>query len=91
METAVLLLGLFGCAAVFVGIVMIMRARRPASTHDEDTMLRDGIILAVLVPVVGVIWSARLFAKERVGHGLAVLTISIAVFLAYFAYAVANH
>jgi hypothetical protein len=90
MGNVVLLLALFGVAAVFVGLVLIMRERRPASAGDEDTMYRDGIILAVLVPIVGLVWAARLFARERYGHGLAVLTISGTMMLAYLAYSLAN-
>jgi cytochrome bd-type quinol oxidase subunit 2 len=90
MGNVVLLLTLFGVVAVFVGIVLIMRERRPVSAGDEDTMYRDGIILAVLVPIVGLIWSARLFAKDRYGHGLAVLVVSGTMILAYFMYALAR-
>ncbi len=94
METLVLLLALAAVAAVFFGIVYLVRrisSRYPATERDGDTMLRDGIILAVLIPVVGLLWSARLFAKDRHGHGLAVLVVSGTMILAYFMYAAANH
>jgi hypothetical protein len=93
MEILVLLLALAAVAAVFFGIVYLVRrigARYPARERDGDTMLRDGVILAVLIPVIGLLWSARLFAKDRYGHGLAVLTVSGTMIVAYLLYAVAQ-
>jgi hypothetical protein len=56
------------------------------TTPDErnDHMLRNGIIWAILFPIVGVIWAIRLFARERVGPGFAVLATAILVVLIYF-------
>jgi Skp family chaperone for outer membrane proteins len=56
------------------------------TTPDEaaDHMLRNGIIWAILLPIVGVIWAIRLFARERVGAGFAVLATAILVVLIYF-------
>jgi hypothetical protein len=93
METLVLLLALAAVAAVFFGIVYAIRrigARYPARERDGDTMLRDGIVLAVLIPVIGLLWSARLFAKDRYGHGLAVLVVSGTMILAYLMYSLAQ-
>lgn len=50
----------------------------------EDHMLRNGIIWAILLPIIGVIWAIRLFARERVGPGFAVLATAIIVVLIYF-------
>jgi hypothetical protein len=46
-----------------------------------DHMLRNGLLWAILVAPVGVIMAIRLFARERVGHGLAVLMVSVLVIL----------
>jgi hypothetical protein len=56
------------------------------TTPDKatDHMLRNGIIWAILLPIVGVILAIRLFARERVGPGFAVLVTSILVVLLYF-------
>ncbi|MFI4977732.1 MAG: hypothetical protein ACHQC8_03505 [Solirubrobacterales bacterium] len=56
------------------------------TTPDKanDHMLRNGIIWAILLPLIGFIWAIRLFARERVGPGLAVLATAILTILIYF-------
>ncbi len=58
-------------------------AKLKVTTPDEaeDHLLRNGIIWAVLVPIVGMIWAIRLFARERVGGGFAVLATVLLVVL----------
>ena len=55
-------------------------------TPDEaqDHLVRNGIIWSILIPIIGVIWAIRLFARERVGGGFAVLATAILVVLLYF-------
>ena len=50
----------------------------------EDHLVRNGIIWSILIPIIGVIWAIRLFARERVGGGFAVLATAILVVLVYF-------
>jgi hypothetical protein len=56
------------------------------TTPDKatDHMLRNGIIWAILLPIIGFIWAIRLFARERVGPGFAVLATAILTILIYF-------
>jgi len=55
-----------------------------AENATPDHMLRNGIFWAVLIPIVGVILAIRLFARERVGQGFAVLGTAIVVTLLIF-------
>lgn len=48
-----------------------------------DHMLRTGIVWAILIPFVGVILAIRLWARERVGQGFAVLATAILVVVVY--------
>ena len=52
--------------------------------EPEDHLVRNGIIWAILIPIIGAIWAIRLFARERVGGGFAVLATAILVVLVYF-------
>lgn len=82
MGDVVLVLGLLTVAVLFVGAVFLVRrigSRYPAQEREGDTMLRDGIVLSVVFPLLGIVWAARLLAKDRIGHGLAVLLISLTV------------
>lgn len=59
--------------------VVISESHRPLADH----MLRNGLIWAVLIPLVGAVLAIRLFARERVGQGFAVLATAILVVLVY--------
>ncbi len=55
----------------------------PSDTPEGDHMLRNGIIWAILLPIVGFVQAIRLFARERVGQGIAVLCVCIVTVLAW--------
>lgn len=58
---------------------MEQAVEQPELAQPSDHLLRNGLIWAVLIPIVGAIWAIRLFARERIGAGLAVLLTALVV------------
>jgi hypothetical protein len=58
---------------------MDQAAEQQELQQPSDHLLRDGLIWAFVVPIVGVIWAARLFINDRLSEAFLVLMTAIAV------------
>jgi hypothetical protein len=58
------------------------RMNEPA-VQRSDHMIRNGIIVSVLFPVLGVAWGIALLVRDRAKEGLIVLSVALALGGAY--------